>query len=100
MFKSLYCSLSEEKTPAGDIYKLTPEEIANDPATKRIHGILQKVGKTKTDAGKIGQFIFPIRFNFLARDELDKLQIAMAQQALFAILPKMFMKSFLTKHKI
>jgi hypothetical protein len=34
-----------------------PFTSANDPEAKRIHDILQTVGKNKTDAGNMKQFL-------------------------------------------
>jgi hypothetical protein len=54
-FKTVIPHFSDEQTPAEDIFKLTPEEIADDPENKKIHDALETVGKkNKTITGKIG----------------------------------------------
>jgi hypothetical protein len=59
---------------------------------KKIHDALQTAdGKNKTEAGSIEQFIFLI-LNFTEKIKLYGLQVVMAKQALYAILPKLFMK--------
>jgi hypothetical protein len=76
-----------------DVFKLTPEEIANDPKAKKIHDALETVGKKNANDGKIGQsYSFFIILNFQEKCRLYNVRKGLAKQALYAILPKLFMK--------